>query len=154
MIEMRPEVPGTYKGLIYCTSISELDKIISSISPVLKKYLNFKIITKRGCTEFYKSYPNFNITDENDRNFMTYDKKWEKSEIDGDLKRKIKKKDLVNSLPGLSLSDVLTINQWLNYANLINDKSYIDIGLEPVYSENIHKKMSHQAEFRKKEFLC
>ena len=49
---------------------------------------------------------------------------------------------------------VLIINQWLNYANLIDDQSFNQIGIEYSHSPYIHKKMSHQTEFRKKEFLC
>ena len=63
-------------------------------------------------------------------------------------------KKLVSSLAGLSISDVLIINQWLNYANLIDDQSYNEIGLEFFHSDYIKKKMSHQAKFRRKEFLC
>ena len=85
---------------------------------------------------------------------MSYDLNWKKSEIEADSKRNSKELKLIDSLSGLSLSDVLTMNQWINYANLIEDKSYYDIGLEPSYSEFIHKKMSHQTEFRRKQFLC
>ncbi len=154
MIELRPSVSGTYKGLIYCNSYKEMDKILKDISPILKKYLKYKIITKRGCSEFYKSYPNYKIVDENNSDHMGYDLNWKKLEIEADLKRNSKELKLISSLSGLSLSDVLTMNQWLNYANLIEDKSYYDIGLEPSYSEFIHKKMSHQTEFRRKQFLC
>ena len=61
---------------------------------------------------------------------------------------------MISSLSGLSISDVLIINQWLNYANLIDDQSFNQIGIEFSHSPYIHKKMSHQTEFRKKEFLC
>ena len=131
-----------------------MDKILNDISPILEKYLKHKIITKRGCSEFYKSYPNYKIVNKNNNDYMSYDPGWGKLEIEADLKRNSKELKLISSLSGLSLSDVLTMNQWLNYANLIEDKSYYDIGLKPSYSEFIHKKMSHQTEFRRKQFLC
>ncbi len=37
MIEIRPEVQGTYKGFIYCSSFDEAEIILDDISPILKK---------------------------------------------------------------------------------------------------------------------
>ena len=85
---------------------------------------------------------------------MKYENKWEKLELEGDSNRITKKKKLVSSISGLSVSDVLIINEWLNYANIIEDKSFYDIGLELTHSKYIHKKMSHQTEFRRKQFIC
>ena len=85
---------------------------------------------------------------------MEYPKKWEKLELEEHDNENSKPQKLVSSVSGLSISDVLIINQWLNYANLIDDKSYNEIGLEFTFSEYIHKKMSHQTKFRKKQFLC
>ena len=95
MIELRPSVTGTYKGLIYCNSLKEMDKILKDITPILKKYLKHKIITKRGCSEFYKSYPNYKIVDENNSDHMSYDLNWKKSEIEADSKRNSKELKLI-----------------------------------------------------------
>ena len=83
---------------------------------------------------------------------MEYPQNWKKMELKENQKPNNEK--LISSLSGLSISDVLIINQWLNYANLIDDQSFNEIGLEFSHSEYIQKKMSHQTEFRKKEFLC
>ena len=66
----------------------------------------------------------------------------------------MKPQKLVSTISGLSISDVLVINQWLNYANLIDDHSFNEIGLKFSYSDYIYKKMSHQTEFRRKQFMC
>ena len=84
---------------------------------------------------------------------MKYPKKWEKLELNENLSENQKHQKLVSTISGLSISDVLIINQWLNYANLINDKSYNDIDLEFTYSKYINKKMSNQTEFRRKQFV-
>ena len=153
MIEMRSNIAGIYKGLIFCSSSSEAEKILTDINPILMKHINYKVSIKRGCSEFYKSYPNFKIIDEKKSDYMKYPKKWEKLELNENLSENQKHQKLVSSISGLSISDVLIINQWLNYANLINDKSYNDIDLEFTYSKYINKKMSNQTEFRRKQFL-
>ena len=119
---------------------------------MLKKYLKYKSSIKRGCSEFYKSYPNFKIVGQKSKDFMDYPVKWKKMELQEE--ENLSHQKLVSSLAGLSISDVLIINQWLNYANLIDDQSYNEIGLDFFHSEYIKKKMSHQTKFRRKEFLC
>ncbi len=154
MIELRSKISGVYKGLIYCRGIEEAEEILSDIIPILKKNLKYKVSIKRGCSEFYKSFPNFNILKKGQKNFMNYDNNWEKLEINSDLNKNYKKQKLVSSISGLSISDVLIINEWLNYASIIKDKSYDDIGLQFIHSEYIYSKMQNQIEFRKKQFLC
>ena len=152
MVELRPNISGIYKGLIFCSSLKEAEKILDKITPILAKYLKYKLSIKRGCSEFYKSFPNFKITDQKSKDFMEYPKNWKKMELKENLD--INNQKMPTSLSGLSISDVLIINQWLNYANLIGDQSFNEINLEFSHSMYIHKKMSHQTEFRRKEFLC
>ena len=152
MIELRTNISGIYKGLIFCSSLEEAETILDKITPVLTQHLKYKSSIKRGCSEFYEPFPNFKIVEQKSKNFMEYPKYWEKIELKEN--RKLNNQKLVSSLSGLSVSDVLIINQWLNYANLIDDQSFNQIGIEFSHSPYIHKKMSHQTEFRKKEFLC
>ena len=88
MIELRPNVSGVYKGLIYCSSMEEASEILSDISPILKKILEYKVSIKRGCSEFYKPFPNFKQTDKKESTFMNYNNKWEKLEKKSDTKTK------------------------------------------------------------------
>ena len=60
----------------------------------------------------------------------------------------------MNTIPGFSISGLLIINHWLNYAKLIDALSYKDIRLELLKSEHVSQKLSDQIEFRKKQFLC
>jgi len=154
MVELREKIPGTYKGLIYCDSLKEAEKIILEIDPLLKANLKYKINIKRGCTEFYKPYSNFQIIKENQKDFMYYKKEWEKIEIDSDLNEKYIEKIQVSTIRGLSVSDILIINQWINYAILIGDKSYLKVGLKTFQSDFINNKMSQQTEFRRNQFIC
>ena len=58
-----------------------------------------------------------------------------------------------NTISGMSISDFLVINQWLNYAKEIGDQSYKQIGFETFNSQYISEKMLNQVEFRRKEFM-
>ena len=152
MIELRPEVSGTYKGLIYCSSVIEANKILDDLSPILNSLLIDKIGIKRGCTEFYESFPNFKQINNKEPNFMNYENKWKKIEKIEDDKEIFKQKKFADTLSGLSISDFLIINHWLNYAKLIDDLSYKDLSTNFIYSDYVVKKMSNQLEFRSKEF--
>ena len=154
MIELRPGVNGLYKGFIYCSSNDEATEILAKIEPTLKKSLKYKLTIKRGCTEFYKTFSNFRETKKDASNFMNYNEKWKKIEVRADKKKSLIKKKFVDTITGFSLSDFIIINQWLNYAKLINDMSYKNINLEFFNSEHIYQEMSNQLEFRRKQFLC
>ena len=84
---------------------------------------------------------------------MNYQNKWEDIEKKEDAKEMFKQNKFVETVSGLSISDFLIINNWLNYAKLINDSSYKDVSIDFIYSEYVNKKMSNQLELRRKEFL-
>lgn len=151
MVELRPKVPGTYKGLIYCESMEEANKILTIIQPIIVKLVECKIRIKRGCSEYVDIFPNYKITNKDNIKFMKYNNEWlekEKKFDDINIQNYTKKKSVMN---GLSISDILIMNNWLNYAKEINDLSYKDIS-EEMFCSDIPKMMSKQIEIRKKEF--
>ena len=140
-IELRPGIPGTYKGLIYCSSIEEAESVFEIVKPYMQKLMldNFDIKIKRGCTEFDLAFPGYKKVD--DLNKIVYDEEWTKKEelIDHEISNGSQKgKKVFNrSLSGTCLGDILIINNWLNYAKLLNDKSYKKIADEIFFSEYI-----------------
>ena len=140
-IELRPGIPGTYKGLIYCSSIEEAESVFEIVKLYMQKLMldNFDIKIKRGCTEFDLAFPGYKKVD--DLNKIVYDEGWTKKEelIDHEISNGSKKgKKVFNrSLSGTCLGDILIINNWLNYAKLLNDKSYKKITDEIFFSEYI-----------------
>ena len=98
-------------------------------------------------------FPNYKEINNNEDNFMRYDPSWEQEEKKYNLKKNLNKKISENTLSGLSISDFLIINNWLNYAKTIGDLSYQKIIDNFLYSEYVCKKTYTQLEFRKKEFL-
>ncbi len=154
MVELREGVPGTYKGFIYCSSTEEANQILNELEPIINKFLKFNLKLKRGCTEFYSSYPEFNEIDKDKLNFMNYNSEWEKIEKKYDSKKNTNKKKLIDSISGITILDYLIISNWLNFAKNINDLSYKDISEDFYYSSFIYTKLSEQIEFRKNQLIC
>ena len=152
MIETRPDVKGTYKGLIYCSGLDEAKKILDKVEPIIQLNIDqrTKIFIKRGCTEFSISYPNFDKTDQS----VKYNNVWKKKEEEID-KNYFFDKDttLKNSIFGLSISDALTMKNWLFYAKKIDDLNYKKFSFEIDDNDHLEKKLFDQETFRKKEFL-
>ena len=153
MVEFRNQVAGLYKGMIYCSSLEEAKKILEDLRPILQRNLKFKASIKRGCSEFYNSFPSYNIIESDKKNYMTYNQDWEKIEENLKIKKNFNTIKLNNSIPGLSISDVLIIIQWLNYAKIVGDPTIKELDLNFFNSKFIENKLSNQVEFRKKEFM-
>ena len=140
-IELRPGISGTYKGLIYSSSLDDAKNIKNYTKPILDKLIknNFTVKIKRGCTEFDLAFPGYKDIDSLDQ--IKYNQNWKIKEklIDDEILNGSKKgkKVFSRSLSGVSLGDVLIMNNWLNYAKLINDFSYKDITNEIFFSEYI-----------------
>ena len=147
-------MPGTYKGFIYCSSVEEINQILNIFQPYIKNYLKYDLKIKRGCTEFYTSFCDFNEVDKNKSNFMSYNKKWEKIEKNYDLNNNKYKKKLIDSISGMTILDFLIINNWLNFAQNINDLSYKDISEDFYHSSFISNKLSPQIKFRRNQLIC
>ena len=140
-IELRPGISGTYKGLIYSSSLDDAKNIKNYTKPILDKLIknNFTVKIKRGCTEFDLAFPGYKDVDSLDQ--IKYNQNWKIKEklVDDEILNGSKKgkKVFSRSLSGVSLGDVLIMNNWLNYAKLINDFSYRDITNEIIFSEYI-----------------
>ena len=153
MVEFRNQVAGLYKGMIYCSSLEEAKKILEELRPILQRNIKFKASIKRGCSEFYNSFPSYNIIESDKKNYMTYNQDWEKIEENLKIKKNFNTIKLNNSITGLSISDVLIIIQWLNYAKIVGDPTIKEVDLNFFNSKFIENKLSNQVEFRKKEFI-
>ena len=131
----------------------EANKILNDINPILSFFKINKINIKRGCSEFYKSFPDFKQINSKEPNFMSYKNEWQNIEKIEDAKESFDQKKFLETISGLSISDFLIMNHCVNYAKLIDDLSYKDLCTDFIHSNYVTKKMSHQLEFRRKEFL-
>ena len=157
--ETRNNIPGNYKGYIYCNGIDEAKEIFDKISDIINriKFEKIKIIIKHGCSEFYESYPDYKEINVKNGKKMEYNENWKEKELIIDnktpIRNKLDKKKIHKSLKGINLSDILIIKNWICYANLIGDFSYKDIYYKEAKSSFISKILEPQLAFRKKYLL-
>ena len=157
--ETRNNIPGNYKGYIYCNGIDEAKEIFDKISDIINriKFEKIKIIIKHGCSEFYESYPDYKEINLKNGKQMEYNENWKEKELIIDnktpIRNKLDKKKIHKSLKGINLSDILIIKNWICYANLIGDFSYKDIYYKEAKSSFISKILEPQLAFRKKYLL-
>ena len=61
MIEMRSEIPGFYKGLIYCSSLKEAYQIADYLQIVIIEKIGpgLPLAVKRGCSEYPIAFPEY-----------------------------------------------------------------------------------------------
>ncbi len=154
IIEIRDKIQGNYKGYIYCKELSEAEHIKKKIDEIInKEEINTNEITlKHGCSEFYESFPKFEKININVNEEMKYDKKWETFEkiIDSREPKRIEsdKKIWNKSVRGLNLCDILIINNWISYAQIIGDESYKKIYNKKINNIFIEKLLENQLKFR------
>ena len=157
IIENRNKIQGNYKGYIYCKEIAEAETIRKIINKIItQEDIGVDNITlKHGCSEFYESYPEFKKINPNSEKQMKYDNKWKSFEeiIDSREPRRIDedKKIFSKSIEGINLSDILIINNWISYAQIIGDESYKKVYDKKIKNVFVNKFLEDQLEFRKKE---
>ena len=158
MVETRNQIKGNYKGYIYCTGIEEAKNVLEVINQEIKiaKLNKFKIIIKHGCSEFYQSYPEFEKINFNGEQVIKYNEEWSTKEkiIDERVPKRNDNDKKVGGryVKGINLSDVLLINNWINYADIIGDFSYKQIFGKKIKTNFLSKALENQIEFRKKNF--
>ena len=135
MVELRPDIPGFYKGLIYCSGLKEAGQIAEYLNRVVKDRIGsgMSAKVKRGCSEYPVSFPDYKEINHSGPQLMRYPEDWKVIENDHDRKKPMKaKENLKPSLSGLSLNDVLIIRKWLDYARGIGDSSADSINYDVV----------------------
>lgn len=142
MIELRPNIPGKYKGLIYCQSLEEAEEVSRNLLFVTKNNFNKKIglNIKRGCSEFSVKFPKYNNLKKDimnyDANSKKYEDKFDKENIELGLNKKTR-----STIKGITLYDALVIRNWLAYAKIIGDDTYKLISDKVFYSKTIEEKV-------------
>ena len=142
MIEMRSEISGFYKGLIYCSSLKEAYQIADYLEMVVKEKIGsgLPLAVKRGCSEYPIAFPDYKEINKSGAQLMNYNEDWKLIEEDYDSKNAIKSKStILPSLSCLSLSDVLIIRNWIDYAKGIGDPSAQLLNGNVVVSQRVYE---------------
>ena len=129
MVEVRPNMTGTYKGFIYCKSLNEGREILSFVQPIIGKAIDkeIPIFVKRGCSEFPAVYPEYGNIQDNTNQQMSYNEEWREHEAYANKHMRVPSgntNNFTNDHSGFTLLDVLVMRKWLEYAAKIGDLSY------------------------------
>lgn len=157
MVETRPNVGGNYKGLVYFKNLEDCLRNLDILKKkLIETNIKIKLIEiKHGCTEFYKEYPKFKDVNINGKQKMNYKQEWNKYEniVDSEYIKRNKEDTLFtgSTINLLTLSDILIIQNWFNYADLLGDKSYKKIFKNKIRVNLLDKVLKNQYEFRKNE---
>lgn len=123
LIEVRHNIPGSYKGLIYCDGINQAQDVQKQLNvhlKIIEPHLTGKI--KRGCSEFPLIFPKYGDIDGSESDWMKYPSKWQIVEDEFDQNYSDKVKSFVTpSLREFCLNDCLIIQKWIDYAKGCND---------------------------------
>ena len=141
MIELRPEIPGFYKGLIYCSDLDQANQISKHLNKLLKYNIGSHINSnvKRGCSQYGISYPDYKEINQSGPQVMNYDQNWKEIEVSYDRNNTINKNKFKRvTLSGLSISDILIIRKWIDYAKGIGDPSADLLNQNTVNYQLIH----------------
>ena len=143
MVELRPEISGFYKGLIYCSGLKQANQIAKHLDTIIKgridKELSSKV--KRGCSEYPISFPDYKEINNSGPQLMKYKKNWKAIEENYDNRNPINTyKNRRSSLSGLNLNDALVIQKWIDYAKGISDPSADLLKQSPIYYQDIYDK--------------
>ena len=141
MVELRDEISGFYKGLIYCSSLEEAKLIHKTVSTHVSQLIDKEVpcSIKRGCSEFAKAIPEFgHIEKSGNGGLMEYINEWEAIENNYDAHHPSDRPLRgAPTLRGFSLSDLLIIKNWVGYARGIGDPSVADFSLNQVSSDRL-----------------
>jgi tetratricopeptide (TPR) repeat protein len=123
LVEVRPNIPGSYKGLIYCRGLDQAHSVKKQLDVHVRdidKNLVAKI--KKGCSEFPIAFPEYGEIAASEEEMMQYPKAWRTLEVEFDVESPTPPKTYVNSsLKKFCLSDYLIIQKWIDYAKGISD---------------------------------
>ena len=143
MVELRPKIPGFYKGLIYCSGLEQANQISQHLDKVVLRSIGIGLPSKvkRGCSEYPSSFPDYKEVNNSGPQLMNYNLDWKIIEDEYDKKNSTSAEGNIQpSLSGLSLSDVLAMEKWIDYARGIGDISADLINQNPVCNQEIYKK--------------
>lgn len=148
-VELRPNISGFYKGLIYCNSIEQANNIAKYVDLIIKNRIGSDLLVtvKRGCSEYPLSFPEYQETNNNGSHVMKYNHDWKAIEQNYDKKNPHNLNESRRlSLRGLNISDVIIIQKWVDYAKGIQDPSAYLLNRDEVHHPEIYKKAKERVD--------
>ena len=123
-VELRENIEGTYKGLIYCSNLEEAYLIADELNQLANIMISKKLRSsvKRGCSEYGLAFPKYKEINKHGIQSMTYPEEWR--EIENNIDREPREwGKSTNTLKDFSLNKFLIIKNWIQYGQNIGDSS-------------------------------
>jgi tetratricopeptide (TPR) repeat protein len=141
-VELRPDIKGFYKGLIYCDSIDDADEIAVKLRGRLRErvggYLDLDL--KRGCSEFPLRFPEYAQINRSGPQLMEFRDDWRDLEMMHDAAYlDLRPKSMMPTLSGTSLQDIAVMRKWFDYAKGLNDASCEALQIDDVLYPEIYE---------------
>ena len=133
IIELRPNISGFYKGLIYCLSLTEALEISKKLNVHIQNNIRIDLMSKvkRGCSEYPLEFPQYKEIRTSGDQPMNYNENWKTIEKEIDKGNNDWGKTN-KSLEGFNLNDFLIMRNWIAYAQKIKDDSVRNITNEQI----------------------
>lgn len=145
LVEVRPDIPGAYKALIYCNNLDDGHSIIDSVKAIIGMTISDKIPInlKRGCSEFPLTHPEYNQFGNDGQPLMDFPVEWQVHEEYADNNLDLNRLPRVfesHNHSGLTTQDAIIFHNWLAYAATIGDQSYLKITVSPINALDIEQR--------------
>ena len=142
IIELRPNISGNYKGLIYCKGLDQAKTVKDLLDIDLKETFGGTTVSKikRGCSEYPLKFPEYGEIAKKPKKMMSFPNEWKIIEHQFDqneLKAPIETTQA--SIPKFCLSDFFIIQKWIDYAKGIGDKSIEVFNDRPIIYKDIYE---------------
>ena len=144
IIELRTNISGFYKGLIYCLSLTEAIAISKKLNVHIQNNIRIDLMSKvkRGCSEYPLEFPQYKEIRTSGDQPMNYNQNWREIENEIDEGKKEWGKTS-NSIEGFNLNNFLIMRNWVAYAQTIKDETVNQITNEqikkPKFLKNLNK---------------
>ena len=142
IIELRPNIAGNFKGLVYCEGLGQAHTIKDLLDIGLTEVFAGKIKSKikRGCSEYPLKFPDYGQIPKKSQDLMTCPTEWQLIENQFDQNRLLKPQQTKNiSLNKFCLSDFYIIRKWIDYAKGIGDQSVEAFKDLPIIFEDVYE---------------
>ena len=149
-VELRTDISGDYKGLIYCDSLVQAEVVKKLLDISLKEVFDGHIVSKikRGCSEFPVKYPDFGKIPDDNSKMMSIPREWKMIEKQFDQNELIEPKETQRaSLNGFCVGDFYVIQKWIDYAKGKGDRSVSAFDDSPIVYRDVY-------EFAKTRQIC
>jgi tetratricopeptide (TPR) repeat protein len=141
MVELRPNIPGFYKGLVYCESLAQASDVKDTLDLALREVFDqgVKSKIKRGCSEYSEKFPEYGKITPKALESFKYPKEWKATENEFDWNFEAKPKGSVRpSLSEFCLSDMYIIQKWIDYAKGLGDPTTSTFEDRPIIFQEVY----------------